>query len=791
MLSTLNRVIARYKLAWICLFLFSIFLSFPNNGSVPPAALAITTMAALLLIIESIREKEIRFSSPFIIFGIYILYLWVLVPLAPLPISSINNVLPLIPIILIFLVFVFYINRTDIKLWEDSLITFVVLVSFFEAGLVLFWLAKWVHISGSVFLLPPIGFRIYGVILAGSNFTAVFLNLVLPFITIRFILAKSKSVKRLWAFVFILVLIIELFASSRGGWIAGTMAVGTTLIFYSFPFWSKTPLNKVLRQLVERIQKNLGKVFLYFTLISAAVGLFLRQIQITQGHYGLLSGREYIWANSWQIWSQSFLLGHGPGSFPIFYSDIAGLPPGWLAADAHNLWLQVVAESGLMGLFFAFLIVINVVGMGIKVWKSADLDDERRARVSAYLGIGVGIFVSTLSGFFFQIPIYTIVCLLLLSLIMKLDEDQGIVISKWSGVSIVIIAFSLFAFSSWFTSRGLDSFERGKTEFISGRLHQGMELICYSTSQAPDISIYQFQCGLVAGQVFSQTSDQNALGRAIQATRSGLALDPYWPVYKANLSILEWQAGDRTSALADMKEVVRRAPKNALLRVNLGWMAEQMGFEALARTSYQQALLIDPWLSLSDFFNENQLRRSLVEPNFLPDEPIAYRIAAFLAIQNSDFDSASEYLERAFHEDPTDAEAIAIQALLAQEMGDQNAWFLAQESIFLEGANPRALVWAAQIAREIGEEKQAVLFAQRAFSIWSAKKQYDTETYYYFYDPSPFGASYIPGYVRADISQDMIDTFLWLADYYRSEGEYAEEETMLTGLQAEGVFDSQ
>lgn len=791
MLSILNRVIARHRVAWICLFLLVIFLSFPNNGVVTQAAIAITTLAVLLSIIMIIRNKEICFPIHFIIFGIYILYLWVLVPLAPLPVSSLNSVLLLIPILLIFLVFVLYIKGTEIKIWEDALITFIVLVGFLESGLVLFWLAKWFNISGSVLMLPPIGFRIYGVILAGSNFAAVFVNLALPFIAIRLITEENRKLKWLWTFVFFLVLIIEFFASSRGGWLAGMAALGTTMIFYFYSSWSKDSPRKLLRQLIEWTLNNLRKVFLFAILIAVVVVLFLRQVEITSGHYGLLSGRENIWANSWQIWSQSFYLGHGPGSFPILYADIADLPPGWLAADAHNLWLQIAAENGLIGLFFTLLIVIYLVGMGIRLWKLAYLDDERRARVSAYLGIGVGIFVSNLSGFFFQIPIYTILCLLLLSLIMKLDEDKSLAMSKRSATSIVILAFSLFAFSTWFASRGADSFAKGSEEFISGNPEKGMELICDSAMQAPDTSIYQFQCGLVAAQVFSKTADQSALERVIQATQAGLALDPYWPVYKANLSILEWQAGERITALADMEEVVQRTPKNALLAVHLGWMAEQLGFENLERRSYQQALLIDPWLSQSDFFKENQLRQSLVEPYLLPDKPITYRIAAFLAIQNNDFDSASEYLQRALDEDPIDAEAIAIQALLARETGEQNAWFLAQKSIFLDGGNPRTLVWAAQIARDVREEKEAVSFIQRAFSIWSTKELYDTETYYIIYDPAPFGAPYIPGYVRADLSQEMADAFLWLADYYRSEGQYANEEAVLTGLRVEGVLDTQ
>lgn len=803
--SAFVRVVHKHAIFWINSGLLILFLAFPAYGSVSETITLITISAALLTLISVLRGNDVHFPAFLIVIGIYVLYMWALVPISPLPASSLGRVWTLFPILLIFLAFVNFVRKSDLKIWEDSIIVFIVILCLIETGLGFFWLAKWFGISENGFSLPPIGYRIQGILLAGSNFTSVFLNLALPFIVLRLMMAKSKRAKWLWTLVSLLIVIIQYFSSSRGGWIGSVAAVSVTVILYCLRSGRIVPSDQLGRQLVESIRKNLGILPLLSFFVFVVIAFFNYQTQISPGHYGLLSGREQIWARSLQIWSNSIYLGHGAGSFPILYAHLSKLPPGWLAADAHNLWLEVAAENGLLGIFFALLIGVMLARLGIRVWKSAKDNPDVRARWAAYVGVGVGIFVSNLSGFYFQIPIYTITCLLLLSLAMKLDEDQTIKLSRASGASFLILILFLFGYGSWFLLRGVDSYRKGADEILSGNESAGMKLICDSARQAPEKSVYQYQCGLAAAQVYYETVDENTLDRALQATRTGLAMDPYWPVNRANLSILEWLDGERTSALADMKDAVQKAPGNALLAVNLGWMAEELGLEDLARASYRQAILVDPWLSMNPFFKESQLRYSAAQYGILADNYTNIRIAAFLAIRNSDFKAASRYLRHLLSANPTDPEATTLQALLAQKTRDGNALFLAQKSIFLDDSNPRNLVWAAQVARSAGKDQLAISFIQQAFVIWDTKRQYDTDTYYYsiwsakqqyyrgqtVFNPLPFATSYIPGYIRADLSEEMREAFLWLADHYRSEGEYDKEKAILTGLHAEEVLEAE
>jgi len=782
----LQRVFAGLRVLWICIGLFICSLYLPVYGRPLPEIVPAMVITILLLItIKTIREGGIRIPTLALVLGLYVIYMWAAVPKSLLPITSVNRLYYLLPILLIFLISVTHINEKEGKTWEYSLILFVVLICALEALFGLYWLSKWLGISKSILILPPIGYRIQGFLLPGSNFTSVLLSLVLPFMTIRFIRDRNPRKTWLWAFVILVLLTIELLSSSRGGWIAGAAAIGTAILFhFDMSSWIRRRSTALLK--AKSWIQRAGRVIISVGLVMVIVFVFLYYSQITPGHFGLFSGRDFIWEKSLVMWAQSPWFGHGAGTYPIYYALLVGLPPGWLAADSHNLWLEIAAENGLVGIVFSLLITFFIIRAAIRVWNAVKSNDEKRARASAYLGAGVGVFVASLSGFFFQIPIYTILCLILLSLFMKLDDTNGLAIGKVIAAVTTSVILILFGASYLFISRGASDFAKGSQVFVSGNHYRGMQILCNARSEAPDVSFYKFQCGFAAADVFSQTNGQQTLDLAIQSLQAGLSQDPFWPIHKANLAILEWRAGDRMEAFNDMQDVVQQAPNNALFAINLGWMAEQLGFPTVARTFYTQAILIDPWLVTSAFFKVNPLRQAVVHATSLPEGSVGFRIAAFRANNDSDFTSAADYIEQALEEDPLDAEAIALKALLVKDKDLGKAWFLAQESIFLDPRNPRTLVWAAQVAIKTGDEEKAALFIQYAFSIWNQKKLYDTDEYYLsVYQPSLFGTTYIPGYIRADLSQEMTDAFLWLASNYQSAGEKAKAEEIMTALRME------
>jgi tetratricopeptide (TPR) repeat protein len=332
-----------------------------------------------------------------------------------------------------------------------------------------------------------------------------------------------------------------------------------------------------------------------------------------------------------------------------------------------------------------------------------------------------------------------------------------------------------------YATRGLDDYVKGGWALESGDLAGATTSICSAAQQAPDVSIYQFQCGVLLAREYFQYKNADALSSAIRSFQTGLAIDPYWPVHKANLAILLRQQGKYEETYAYLKEVTQQSPNNSLFTINLGFMAEIIGERASAKENYAHLLEIDPWIRLTDFFTWRP--EMLPSDEGTPRDEIVFRlIDARIDIESRKFRSAAETLETILIEEPNDPEALALFALIAQELGDPDAWFLAQKSIFIDGDNPRTLIWVSQVARAVGEDETAARWIHQAFSIWASKREYDSEIFYSIYDPSPVVSSFIPGYVRADLSAEVEEAFLWLANHFQQTGREEKADALLLAI---------
>lgn len=105
--------------------------------------------------------------------------------------------------------------------------------------------------------------------------------------------------------------------------------------------------------------------------------------------FGLLEKLQSVWTSrlplwqaAWRMFLQSPLIGHGIGSYVVFYQDYLDLArlPGWVVLDprltpwAHNLYLEILAELGLIGL--AALAVL--LYFALKLWRPRPADSPHR-----------------------------------------------------------------------------------------------------------------------------------------------------------------------------------------------------------------------------------------------------------------------------------------------------------------------------------------------------------------------------------------------------------------------------
>jgi len=196
------------------------------------------------------------------------------------------------------------------------------------------------------------------------------------FITVMFLIASAMLVKmRNFWIKFILVLLLVLMAfnlvltHSRAGFISLSLSSFLFVLFLS---------NKKYR-----VQVFLFLIFLATILMSlpsagkTLVGFILRAD----------AGRIEIWKAAIFMFLDSPLLGKGLGNFMKYITDY-GLEPLY----AHNCYLQILAESGLIGLISFLWFLKEVIGRGIR--KIVIEKDP------LFLGLFLGLLAYLLHAFF-------------------------------------------------------------------------------------------------------------------------------------------------------------------------------------------------------------------------------------------------------------------------------------------------------------------------------------------------------------------------------------------------------
>lgn len=154
----------------------------------------------------------------------------------------------------------------------------------------------------------------------------------------------------------ILSLVICVLYDTRSG--VATYSI-TLLVFYS--------LEKNFKKLMQY-----GSIFIVVIIWSDAINHFQLWQKI---HLANLQNRPALWWTAWQMFIEAPLLGQGHGSFLSyyqFYKETNQFPEWMPIVDmrsmpwAHNLYLELLAERGLIGFVLFVLIVVECF---CKLWK--------------------------------------------------------------------------------------------------------------------------------------------------------------------------------------------------------------------------------------------------------------------------------------------------------------------------------------------------------------------------------------------------------------------------------------
>jgi O-antigen ligase len=174
------------------------------------------------------------------------------------------------------------------------------------------------------------------------NGLAGYINLVIPFCLAFAIGGSDPALRTLSKWCLALAGVALLLTQSRGGLIAFVAILVTHACLSARD--SKTRIRRIA-------------IVLFVCLLAAAVaGVFFQRLGEIDDFTAV--SRLAIWGGAFTVFARSPVFGTGFGNLRSLMGGLLNLPDGW-TGDAHNLYLELLAETGLLGFVtFGILVVL-------------------------------------------------------------------------------------------------------------------------------------------------------------------------------------------------------------------------------------------------------------------------------------------------------------------------------------------------------------------------------------------------------------------------------------------------
>ncbi len=685
-----------------------------------------------------------QFALPMAIFALWRL---VSVAFAPLPAYGLKFALLDVSLLLLFFFFIDSLRLGwTINHWLTSIISVATFIVALELIPTVVWLTRWRNLTGALLPLPPVSFTLPGVLLTNPNVVSGFVNLLIPLILVK--LFSASEIKRIgWVFLLLFFLLAEYLSGSRTGWVS--LAAGVTVTLGVFG-WQH------IRQLY-RWQIIAGLVAL------TGIGSIAIQQVFWRGKQPFIAARGDIWRGAWQLFTDSPIFGNGTASFAPLYAQTNAIPPGFVPSHAHNFLLQIIAENGLIGLVLVAL-GLWLAGKTLRIQKHTV---GNQPFIAAWGGIGAAMALHFLGDYLLWHPIYTAFSLLLLAIATRrLPHTISLRHGNWLLATII---GALIAMGLWIL-RGNWQYEHGLAAARADDWISAQKIICAVAEQYPEKTLFGFQCGMASVRLADETGDAAPIADALPLALDALKREPYWPVHRANVAMMLWQAGQRADGFDVMQSVAEATPDNAIFALNAGWMAEELGRNDAAREWYSTAIEINPALANDVYFTMAPLRKSV--PG----------VGAYRSPLADGWDALSEGLEPiaemdftiAVAKNPRDAEAWAGLAAAQLGLGEPAAEHSLATAQFISPNHFRVVGAEATFAHLNGDDARAAAILQN-YVDGLAESSNHTNFYsqpYYFGAYNQVGLPFdlLPQFRRPLMDASMLSFIDWLKTYQSTHG---------------------
>ncbi len=733
-----------------------------------------TVGGMILFLVWRRADASTPFSIPIIIIpmGIFVFWQTVLLAITPLPPYGIDKILVNLASLLFFVIFADTIPRITPHRWENALLFSIGAASVVEMLPIAAWYLRWQQMNGAFFPLPPLAYRLPGVMLVHANIVAGVVNIAFGIALVRLLRQSSWLRRARWGIFLLFLMAVMYFSSSRGG----MLGMLTEIVVIPALFFGQY-LTRMLQYLRHRnygwLWQQYWKQFAIGMILFAGLMLLTAQrIALTPGKGSISSARAGIWQLSWQVFQTSPWFGVGTGGFDPLYAQFGQMPPGYVAPHAHNLGMQILATTGIMGVLIALL----GVGTGVwALWVHFRTDANQWRRFAAYLGIFAAMGVHHLVDYLLWQPVYTTDFLLVMAFIFTATPHRTqLKIPTRAGNVVVVAAVALFLWGTTVSLRGYSRYSAGVTAAQTGDFQTAQSKICAAADAFPAQTLYQFECGLAAATL----GTPKMLDTAIRHLQSGWQQDSYWTVHQINLAILYRQQNNSTAAKETFTAAIYASPKNYLYYLNLGRMAEEEN-DSAAVEFYQQALFYRPDLKDTFFMQQTSVRTEAIRQAWytraksrgsttikyagwdalIAGEPAIAKIIFRENIRRAP-NASYAYCGLAQLEAAAGRWSAAERNLLAAQFIAPDAPIVAHTTATIERARKNDVRAAATLFK----------FFQTLRDTTAQQMIFSRQYYFAVYHRLTLPYDFVPQTSIPILTVDMVNDFRWLIDFYRQTG---------------------
>ncbi len=520
-------------------------------------------------------------------------------------------------------------------------------------------------ISGEMaFELPrPVG------TLSNANTLACFLMMLVPFALGRVVTARGRRRAAMIAYTLAALLLLFL-TFSRGAWVALAAAVVVQAALLRSTRGLRGPAQWRAWWSRRSLRTRWGLVGAgVLALVAVMVTAFIVALSLGQSGRSL-SLRTSIYGAAWTLFTEKPLTGSGLFTFGAGLARMQSMPPQSPHSHAHDVPLLVASELGLIGLAALTLTVVSAYAAFRRNWTSA-APSEALPLASAAAAV-VAFALHQLVDVPAMSPAIALTAIIALALAIA-PLTAPVRSPRWrarlQGGALIAGWLALLAGGFWSSvqyARYNDAVWYGTT---SGDYTGAAARLVPLVDADPALAVNYLERGYFYG-LAADTGDADALNHAVSDYQRFTAIEPSYAFGWANLGALEWQSGQKDSALRSLAQAVDLAPGAWPLAYLLGQYHEQSQDAAQALVAYRQALAAQPDVLLLPGWNDSPLRAAAsadVQPHDLGR--LLQMIDAGAMDEARDLWAA----HRSWAGQPTPTEAFIFQVIFAIDAGKLDA----------------------------------------------------------------------------------------------------------------------